>query len=318
MIARSMVHLRRDLPHETMSWMMVPARFAQRLCLVALGFGFGTGCAADDDVFDPGPVGSVVLRHWDVGQADATLIESPEGTILIDAGHWEQDDVVGYLEAARVRHIDLLVLTHPHADHIGQVAHVMDAFPVTEVWMSGWQHESATFNRVMDAVTASDAALYQPRVGDVASYGDLHVEVVNPESPLEDIHDNIAVRIVFRAFSAVYTGDAEAEHEAEMIGRDLELEATVLQLGHHGSRTSSSRAFVEAVDPEVAIYSAARDSQYGHPHTEVVRRFEEYGIPLYGTAEHGTIVITSDGARYDVSVARQSTLGPGLELSVAP
>jgi competence protein ComEC len=266
--------------------------------------------ATDDDTFDPGPRGSVVLRHWDVGQADATLIDAPDATILIDAGHWEEDDVVGYLEAARVGSIDLLVLTHPHADHIGQAARVLETFPVTEVWMSGWVHETQTFDSVLDAVAASGAAVYEPRVGDIASYGDLQVEVLNPEAPLRDIHDNIAVRVVFREFAAIYTGDAEVEHEAEMFGRGVELEATVLQLGHHGSRTSSAPAFVEAVNPELAIYSAARDSPYGHPHREVVARFEDLEIPLYGTAEHGTIVITSDGRRYDVSYSRATTSWP--------
>ena len=292
--------------------------WATRALLIASSIG-GWGCAAlDEEVLDPGPVGSVVLRHFDVGQADATLVQAPDATILIDAGHWERGDLVPYLLAARVAHIDLMILTHPHADHIGQVEEVLEAFPVSEVWTSGWQHDTASFDRALDAVAVHDAALYEPRAGDIASWGDLHVEVVNPTLPLEDVHDNIAVRIVFRDFSAVYTGDAEAEHEAHMIDGGLELDSTLLQLGHHGSRTSTSWDFLEAVDPEIAIYSAARNSPYGHPHREIVSRVDDLGIPLYGTAEHGTIVVTSNGTRYDVSLGRPLTHEPSSWLEWVP
>ncbi len=279
--------------------MVSSSRRAIRLAW-ALALGALWAACAKPSIDSPTPGepldGEVRLFHFDVGQADATLVWGPDGTILIDAGDWRASDVVPHLEAVGVESIDLLILTHPHADHIGQVPAVLREFEVREVWMSGWEHPSQTFERVLDAVLLSDAGYFEPRSGDSHTLGDLRVEVLHPVFPLEDVHDNVAVRVRFGNFAAVYTGDAEVEHEREMIERHgPELQAQLLQLGHHGSRTSSSLEFLQAVSPEIAIYSAAEDSQYNHPHDEVVARIQSLGIPLYGTAESGTIVVTADG-----------------------
>ena len=248
--------------------------------------------------------GEARFYHFDVGQADATLVWGPDGTILIDAGHWQENDVVPYLQELGVTEIDLFILTHPHADHIGQVSHVLREFEVTEVWMTGWEHETQTFERTLDAVHTSRAGYREPRAGETQALGELVVEVLNPSEPLEDIHDNLAVRVRFGDFAAVYTGDAEVEHELMMIDRHDEIRAQVLQLGHHGSRTSSSREFLTAVDPEVAIYSAAQDSQYNHPHDTVIARINALNIPVYGTAGSGTITVTTDGTDFELAEQR--------------
>lgn len=284
------------------------------------------------------PVGEAVFHHFDVGQADATLIRAPEGTILIDAGHWQRDDVVPYIRGAGVSEIDVVAISHPHADHLGQVPEVVEAFDVGEVWMSGYEHESATFERAVDAVLEAEGTGYhEPKAGAVEEFGDLIVEVLNPERNPAHVHDNLALRVRYGEFAAVYTGDAEEEHEAGMIawakaagaGEDAvaaadgaegeaageaaedasgdapdgpldALAAQLLQLGHHGSRTSSSSAFLRAVSPEVVVYSAAKDSQYDHPHAEVISRIEELGIDIYGTPTSGTIVVRTNGDGYEI------------------
>jgi competence protein ComEC len=246
------------------------------------------------------PTDEARFYHFDVGQADATLVWGPGAAILIDAGDWRADNVVPYLRNVGVENIDLIIITHPHADHLGQVPSVLEAFAVTEVWMTGWEHPSQTFSRALDAVLESDAGYHEPRAGHTQELGELVVEVLNPSEPLEGVHDNLAVRIRYGEFAAIYTGDAETEHEEAMIERHEDLRANLLQLGHHGSRTSSSLAFLEAVRPELAIYSAAKNSQYNHPHPEVVERIKELGIPLYGTAESGTLVVTTDGNRFEI------------------
>jgi len=252
----------------------------------------------------PAHRGELVIHHIDVGQADATLIQAPGATILIDAGDFRRSDVVPYLRAAGVSHIDLLILTHPHADHIGQVPQVMAAFSVVEVWMPGWEHSTQTFERAIDAILQSEAGYHEPRAGETVQIGSITVAVVHPVDPLQDIHDNIAVRIVFGEFAALYTGDAEIHHELEMIQRGHNLRAQVLQLGHHGSRTSSATAFLQAVGAEVAVYSAGSGNQFGHPHSEVVDRITSMGIELYGTDVHGTVLVISDGTNYRVEVGR--------------
>jgi competence protein ComEC len=288
--------------------MFVLARTASRLAALVL-LVVGAACPAATNGFegdgapidpvDP-PDGEARFFHFDVGQADATLITAPGATVLIDAGDWRNRDVVPHLRDAGVTAIDLMILTHPHADHIGQVPAILDEFPVTEVWMSGWEHESQTFDRAVSSVLASNAGYHEPRAGERQRLRDLVVEVLHPVAPLRDVHDNLAVRVRFGNFAAIYTGDAEVEHEADMIDRHADLRAQLLQLGHHGSRTSTSRAFLEAIRPEVAIYSAAVDSQYNHPHAEVVNRVQGLGIPLYGTATSGTIVVITDGVGFRI------------------
>lgn len=252
----------------------------------------------------------MILYHFDVGQSDSTLINGEDVTILIDAGDWRSDDVYGHIQSAGVSAIDLVILTHPHADHIGQMPEIMANFEVGEVWMSGWEHDSQTFDGVLDAVLNSDAGYHEPRAGETETYGDVVVEVIGPVEPLTGIHDGLSVRVSFGNFSAVYTGDAEAAHESEMINRGHDLNATLLQLGHHGSSTSTCSAFLDAVSPEIAIYSAGTDNQYGHPHDEIVSRVQGAGIDLFGTAVHGTIVVTTDGGSYTVETDHESDISP--------
>jgi competence protein ComEC len=112
--------------------------------------------------------GDTLIVHFiDVGQGDATLFAGPDFTILVDAGRHDRNDVVPYLQSVGVESIDLLVGTHPHADHIGQFPEVLNAFPVNEVWMSGDSHTTRTFERALDAILASDTGYHEPRAGEV-------------------------------------------------------------------------------------------------------------------------------------------------------
>ena len=256
----------------------------------------------------PAPAGLLEVHFLDVGQGDATLIVHPDVTVLIDTGRFDRRDVVPSLRARGVSRIDLLVVTHPHADHIGQFDLVMGAFDVTEVWWSGSTSTSATFGRALAALEASDARYEEPRTGATTRVGPLTVDVLAPGSgdSLTDLNNaSIALRITFGAFALVTTGDAEAPSEARMIARVPDrLAAQVLRLGHHGSSTSTTAAFLGAVAPQVAVYSASAGNQYGHPHTETVERIAAAGIPLYGTAEHGTVTLISDGVTFEVRTER--------------
>jgi competence protein ComEC len=204
------------------------------------------------------------------------------------------------------------VVTHPHADHIGQFDRVLDAFDVEEVWWSGSETTSQTFERAVAALEASTAAYEEPRAGDTARLGPLELEVVNPPEGvgLGDLHDaNLGLRVTYGEVRLLFTGDAEAATEARMVDQVGDgLAADVLQLGHHGSRTSTTPAFLDAVDPSVAIYSAGAGNSYGHPHAEVVDRVEAAGIDLYGTDVHGTIVVTTDGERIRVDTEAAGTV----------
>lgn len=249
----------------------------------------------------PTPSGTLSVYFFDVGQADTTLLSGPDFTILIDAGDFRRNDVVSYLQSVGVNSIDLLVGTHPHADHIGQFPQVLSAFNIDEVWMSGDEHTTQIFERALDAILASDAKYHEPRAGEVFDFGSLRIEVLNPSSLTGNFHEgSVSIRAVYGDVAFLFTGDAGAQTESQMIQRGHNLNAQILQLGHHGSRTSSSLGFLRAVNPEIAIYSAGQNSQYGHPHQETVDRVLSENINLYGTAMHGTIVINTDGNTYSV------------------
>lgn len=258
---------------------------------------------AATDVLDP----TLTAYFFDVGQGDAILFKANDFTILVDAGRHDRSDVVPHLQAAGVQTIDLFIGTHPHSDHIGQCEQVMQAFNVREVWLSGDVHTTRTFERCIDAILASDAGYYEPRAGEIIQIGSAQLEILHPNEVTGDFNNgSISMRLVYGDVIFILSGDAEADGEQAMLSRNQPLRAHIMKLGHHGSRTSSTAPFLEAVSPEIAIYSAGVDNSYGHPHPEIVQRVAMFGIPLYGTDTHGTVRIITDGTRYQVQTDRDN------------
>ena len=257
----------------------------------------------------PSVDGALNVYFFDVGQGDATLLAGPNWTIVIDAGRHNRSDVVPLLQSAGVESIDLLIGTHPHADHIGQFPQMLETFPVREVWMCGESHTSRTFERALDAILSSGAAYHEPRAGESFRMGSALIEVLHPVELTGDLNESsIGIRVTFGQVSVVLTGDAEAPSERAMIQRGHNLSAQILRMGHHGSQTSSTPEFLQAVRPEVAIYSAGQGNSYGHPHDVVLQRLTQMGIPVLGTDRHGTIRVQTDGVTYQVTTERGSFL----------
>jgi competence protein ComEC len=256
----------------------------------------------------PAASGMLVVTVLDVGQGDAMLLQHEDVTVLIDTGRFDRTDVVPALRARGVSRLDLVIVTHPHADHIGQFDRVLAEFPVTEVWWSGAQTTTATFGRALAALEASDARYAEPRAGATTMVGPLQFEILHPGAAdsLQDLNESsISLRITFGDFRLVTTGDAQAGAERSMLARQPDrLAATVLRLGHHGSSTSTTVGFLERVDPAVAIYSAGAGNQYGHPHAEVLDRLRQRGVRVYGTDVHGDLTILTDGEGFDVRTQR--------------
>jgi competence protein ComEC len=253
--------------------------------------------------------GGVKAYYFDVGQGDSTLLKGPDFTVLIDVGRHDRQDVIDHLKQAGVTEIDLMILTHPHADHIGQAAQVLNTFNVKEVWTSGDPHTSRTFERTIEAIIDSGAEYYEPRAGEEFQIGSLRIEMINPDQLNGNLHEgSLSFRAIYTDVIFLFTGDAEHQTEQEMIQRGHSLKAHIMQLGHHGSSTSNTPAFLDHVQPEIGIYSAVADNSYGHPHREVVDEFKARNIPLYGTDKHGTIIVTTDGKTYYVKVSKEALI----------
>lgn len=263
------------------------------------------GQAATPNTNVAGPQAQLAVYYFDVGQGDATLLAGPDFTILIDAGRHNRSEVVPYLRQAGVESIDLLIGTHPHADHIGQFPQVLKSFPVQDVWMCGNSNNTLAFSRAVDAIVESGAGYHEPRAGEAYRIGSSSIKVIHPTNLTSNLNDNsVSVRITFREVAFLFTGDVEANGEWEMVERGMPLRAQILKMGHHGSKTSSHTGFLGAVRPQVAIYSCGADNSYGHPHPEALHRVQSMGIEVFGTDRHGTVQVVTDGKYFRVFTER--------------
>lgn len=257
------------------------------------------------------PTGTVQVHFIDVGQGDAILIQAPDGkTMLIDGGEADSG-ALQYLQSKGITKLDVVVATHPHADHIGGLAEILNTIPTTRVVTSGQMHTTRTFERFLDAIAAARAEYVEVKRGDTIRLGDLVFSVLNPVSAAGDDLNNgsVVLRLVYGNVSFLLTGDAEKEAESAMsVSSFSPVQATILKVGHHGSRTSSSRAFLDLVKPEVAVYSAGKGNSYGHPHPETITALKAVGAKIYGTDVNGTITVNTDGKAYSVQTAKGGPL----------
>ncbi|MDJ1430996.1 ComEC/Rec2 family competence protein [Halostagnicola sp. A-GB9-2] len=286
-----------------------------------------TSIPGTDDEISPSTAdvdGELELHHIDVGQADATLLITPDDeTILIDTGDWQSDgsDVIEYLEDRGVYRVDHLVATHGHADHIGGHAAVIEHFEdegdgVGAAYDSGVAHTSQTYDNYLDAIEEHDVQLFEVAEGDELPVDDegLEASVLNPpegDSGADLHYNSVALSIEFGEFSYLTTGDAEEDAEERMAEEwGDHLESDVYQAGHHGSSTSSTAPKLDASTPEIAVISSAAESQYDHPNDEVLEEFGERDIETYWTAVHGDVVVTTDGESSAVSTEHEGSSDP--------
>ena len=287
----------------------------------------GTDSDRDTDVD-----GELQIHHIDVGQADATLVVTPTGeTMLIDTGDWRQDGtgVIAYLEAHDIDRIDHLVATHGHADHIGGHAAVIEHYEteldgIGAAYDSGVAHSSQTYDNYLDAIEEHGVELLLIEAGDELPLADAAVAATAHNPPTgdsgSDLHENsVALTLTVGDVTYLTTGDAERAAEERMVEeRGDELDADVYQAGHHGSSTSSTPGFMEVVDPGIAVISSGLESQYGHPHDEVLEQFADRGIETYWTGVHGDVVVTTDGESIDVTTGEEETTDPAALLELKP
>ena len=259
------------------------------------------------------PTGDLQVHFIDVGQGDSILIRTPSGaSMLIDGGDTDTG-VVQYLKSNGITRLDIVVATHPHADHIGGLVQVLKAIPVAKVVTNGQPTTTKTYENFLDTIAAGKSAYVEVKRGDTINLDGLVFTVLSPANVLgNDLNNNsIVLRLVYGKVSFLFEGDAQADAEASMLASSVSpATATILKVGHHGSRTSSTPAFLALVKPAVAIYSAGKGNVYGHPHPETLAALATVGATVYGTDVNGTVIVTTDGNTYKVSPATGQPRGP--------
>jgi competence protein ComEC len=256
------------------------------------------------------PDGRLHVTFLDVGQGDAIFIQTPSGKqVLVDGGPSETAllSQLGRRMPFWDRSIDVVLLTHPESDHVTGLIAVLERYRVDTVVFREMEMESATYERWLEVVAGEGAAVYQGEAGlRLALDEGLEMVVLHPGVGMwEDANNNsVVTRLTYGQVSLLLTGDIEAEVERQLVGaqRAAPLQSTVLKVPHHGSCSSTTQAFLDAVDPEVAIISVGADNRFGHPCDEVLERLE--GLPVYRTDEQGAIEIVSDGMQMQVETER--------------
>jgi len=241
--------------------------------------------------------GLMRVHFIDVGQADSTFIELGNGqTMLIDAGRSsDASTIINYIRKLQYSDIDFVVATHPHDDHIGGMADVLDSFDIGKMYMPKQAHAISAFENMLDVIENKNIDLYTAKSGvNITTSGIIKIDIL---APLADSYSNLnncsaVVRIEYGETVMLFTGDAEQEIETQLL--NSEIDADVLQVGHHGAGSASATSFIKAVSPKVAVISCGKGNSYGHPHSDTLAILNQVGADIYRTDEQGTIQVTAD------------------------
>lgn len=271
------------------------------LIVAIVGFFVGKYAIDEANKADPVSGGEIEFHFIDVGQADAALIRTEAGDILIDAGCMaSEDELKAYLDSQGVEDIEYAVFTHPHEDHIGGAEMVMKTYDVKNVILPDYDHDTKLYGRVLAAIESSGAQTIIATPGDEFEVGELSCTILSPIGDAGNNPNNasVTIRAEYGETSVLFTGDAEVKSEKEMIqkfGRTGELDCDLIKVGHHGSDTSSSIEFLQAVTPDFAVISCGEGNKHGHPVPDILTRYLNMDIEVIRTDKEGTIVFTSTG-----------------------
>lgn len=258
------------------------------------------------------------VHYIDVGQGDSILVENVENGekqyMLIDAGtskNHTADVILNYLDKMGVKKLKYFIITHPHSDHAAAADNVIKAVDIEKVFIPDCIYSTTVWNKVLtelDKKTSIDVEIVDKNdIGDKYKLGKAEFTILWPENPSvvkeDDINEvSIVIRMVYGENAFMFTGDAEAKNEKQIISNKTvpSLKCDVLKAGHHGSNTASCEEFVNAVNPSIVIISCGKGNSYNHPHKEPMELFESKGCQILRTDLLGTIVLVSDGKNIEV------------------
>jgi beta-lactamase superfamily II metal-dependent hydrolase len=238
------------------------------------------------------------VHFLDVGQGDSILIEYENKTMLVNAGESDQGEIISnYLQSQGISTLDYLVATHPHSDHIGGMNDVLNHFKVKRFVDSGYPHTSKTYENMLGTIDRKNVSFETPKRGDKINFASgVDVKVLNPDTTYYDVNQNsVVLKLTDKNVSFLLMGDTGLEAENDIMKEGYNVDADILKVGHHGSRTASGASFISAVSPETSVIEVGAGNEYGHPHTETLERLGK-ASKVYRTDLDGTITITTDGS----------------------
>jgi len=253
------------------------------------------------------------INFYDIGQGDAILVETPnKKQILIDGG----PDLTILEKLGKElpfwdRYIDLVILTHPEYDHLGGLIEVVKRYKIGGILTTGVVRDTAEYKEWKKVVENKNIPIYIAQIGEVIELDkEINLVVLHPSNNLNNKkfeksnNTSMVAQLVYKDFELLLTGDIEREVEQALVGLGINLNSDILKVAHHGSKTSTTKNFVKAVNPIVAVISAGKDNFYNHPHREVLENLA--GIPIFITGQDGDIKVLSDGTKFRIKQSHSS------------
>ena len=252
--------------------------------------------------------GTLTVTWLDVGQGDAAVIQCGGQTMLIDGGKPEKSSYIyAWLQQHGLSYLDVIMATHVDADHIGGLSGALNYASVGTAYCPETTGTTKTFQSFVKYLAKRDRSITVPTAGETFPLGGAQVQILGPLHSAEDSNDNsIVLKVSFGATSFLFTGDAERAEEQDLLSAGVNLQSTVLKVGHHGSDTSTSYPFLRAVAPQYAVISVGAGNSYGHPTEAVLSRLRDAGVTTFRTDMQGEITAVSDGQTVNFSVAKNA------------
>lgn len=246
---------------------------------------------------------NLIVSYLDVGQADSILIENNGEYMLIDAGNNEDGELlVKYFNQKEITTFKYLVGTHPHEDHIGGLDDIINNFEVGTIYMPDVITTTKTFTDVLDAIESNELTYKVPKIQETLTLGEAKIEVIYTGTDTKELNNcSIVLRLIFGETTFLFTGDAEDKAEEIILNNNLNIQADVLKIGHHGSRYSTTDEFLKKVNPKYAIISVGTGNSYKHPESIVLSKLKANNIEIHRTDLEGTIIVTSDGENITIN-----------------